>query len=88
MIDATHLAEVNLALALDSGHLRALQRLPAPHAQIRLLRSFDPDQSWHADSLDVEDPYYGQLADFETVYQQVQAAAPGIVSFVRSQLPT
>lgn len=82
--DADHLDQVDLALALDSSHQRALRRLN-PDADIRLLRSFDPAAVADGD-LDVADPYYGSRSDFESVYDQLCAAAPEIVAYVRSQL--
>ena len=56
----------DLILAMDRGHLRALQRM-APdrhHAKIRL---FVPDR-------DVPDPYYGGPEGFEEVLDLVEAA--------------
>ena len=71
----------DLLLALDGSHLRDLRRL-APESDVRLLRSFDPQ----ADSPDVDDPYYGSLADFERVLAEVVAAAPGLVAHLRTLL--
>lgn len=86
--DAEHFADVDLVLALDGGHLRALRSL-APdqesRAKIRLLRSFDP-ASVADDDLEVADPYYGDRRDFEITFEQVSTAAPGIVAHVRAAL--
>lgn len=83
-----HFARVDLVLALDNGHLRALHSL-APdedaHAKIHLLRSFDP-ASVAEDDLEVADPYYGDRRDFEIAYQQVVAAAAGVVAHVEREL--
>jgi protein-tyrosine phosphatase len=73
----------DLLLALDSSHLRDLRRL-APESDVRLLRSFDPES--HADDLDVPDPYYGSLSDFEEVLAQVEAATPGVLAHLRTLL--
>ena len=56
--------QFDLILAMDRGHLRALQRMapPAPHAKIRL---FAADQ-------DVPDPYYGGPEGFERVLDLVE----------------
>ena len=83
--DAGDVASIDLLVALDGGHLRALHALaPAPEdrAKIRLLRSFDPD----ADSPDVVDPYYGDDAGFAEVLNQVEAAAPWLLAHVRREL--
>lgn len=74
----------DLLLALDSSHLRELRRL-APDSDVRLLRSFDP-ASVSSGDLDVPDPYYGSLADFEEVLAQVEAATPGVLAHLRTLL--
>ena len=76
----------DLVIALDAGHLRTLRRL-APTAQdaqkVRLLRSYDPDVS---DDLDVPDPYYGDIEDFETCLDMVESASEGLLGAVREAL--
>jgi protein-tyrosine phosphatase len=83
-----HFAQVDLVLALDTGHLRSLQQL-APdddsRDKVRLLRSFDPESVADED-LEVADPYYGDRRDFEITFDQVVAAAPGVVRYVSEQL--
>jgi protein-tyrosine phosphatase len=49
-----------------------------------MLRSFDPRSVAHA--LDVEDPYYGELADFEDVFAVIEAALPGLHGWVDERL--
>ncbi|HUQ56538.1 low molecular weight protein-tyrosine-phosphatase [Lentzea sp.] len=73
--------EADLLVALDSGHARALRRMADPD-RVRLLRSFDPD----ADGTDVPDPYYGDDAGFTEVLTMIEAAMPGLVSWVRERL--
>ncbi len=80
-LDADHLA-ADLLVALDTTHDRELARLGVPAPRRRLLRSFDPD----ADGPDVPDPYYGDTADFELVREQIEAAVPGLLDWVREQL--
>ncbi|MCF4120476.1 low molecular weight phosphotyrosine protein phosphatase [Antribacter sp. KLBMP9083] len=60
-------------------------------SEIRMYRSFDPAApavppggSEHV--LDVEDPWYGGHDDFETCLAEVEAAADGVVAFVRAEL--
>ncbi|MCF3118490.1 low molecular weight protein-tyrosine-phosphatase [Streptomyces silaceus] len=75
-------ARLDLVIALDAGHLRALRRL-APTAadadKVRLLRSYDPA----ADDLDVPDPYYGDFEGFEECLRMVEAASEGLLDAVR-----
>lgn len=88
VFEADHFDDVDLVLALDSGHLHSLRALaPDEHsrAKIRLLRSFDPE-AVADDDLEVADPYYGDKRDFEIAFEQVSAAAPGIVRFVQAEL--
>lgn len=80
--------QVDLVLALDSGHLRALRALApddAARAKVRLLRSFDPE-AVADDDLEVADPYYGDKRDFEIAYDQVLAAVTGVVEHVEREL--
>ncbi|WP_277395876.1 low molecular weight protein-tyrosine-phosphatase [Hoyosella rhizosphaerae] len=81
VVDETHLS-ADLIVALDSGHARELAMLGAESSRVRMLRSFDPD----ADSIDVADPYYGGISGFEEVRQQIEAAVPGILRWVRDQV--
>ena len=52
-----------------------------------MLRSFDPAVAGK-DPLDqgIEDPWYGGHADFDAIWDQIQAAVPGIVEHVRAEL--
>lgn len=72
----------DLLVALDSGHERRLATLGIPADRRRLLRSFDPA----ADTRDVPDPYYGDTTDFELVHDQIAAAIPGLLDWVRTTL--
>lgn len=76
--------DADLLIALDTGHERELARLGVPSDRRRLLRSFDPA----ADGPDVPDPYYGSTADFELVRDQIEAAIPGLLDWVRTALDT
>lgn len=81
------LASYDLVLAMDSGHLRELQKLARTaeiDTDIRLMRSFDP--SGDPDDLDVEDPYYDQDAAFETVLDQVETSCREIVAFLQAEV--
>lgn len=74
--------DADLVVTLDSGHDRELAHRGVPTEQRRLLRSFDPA----ADGLDVPDPYYGDQADFELVRDQIEAAVPGLLDWVHTEL--
>ena len=81
-------SEVDLVLALDRGHEEILRRL-APteedRAKVRLLRSFDP-AAVAAGALEVDDPYFGEDADFVTTYEEVLPACEGVVAHLREEL--
>lgn len=81
-------ADVDLVLALDHGHERALRAL-APTAQdaekIRMLRSFD-EAAVSAGELEVDDPYFGEDSDFITTYEEVLPACQGVVAYLRDRL--
>lgn len=74
--------DADLVVALDAGHDRTLAHLGVPTERRRLLRSFDPD----ADGDSVPDPYYGGTRDFELVREQIEAAVPGLLDWVREHL--
>jgi protein-tyrosine phosphatase len=70
-------------VAMDHQNVQAAQRLaPKQHrARVRLLLDFAPQQPLR----EVPDPYYGDAADFERVFELTQQAAPGLLQFLRSQ---
>ena len=73
------LADRDLVLALDHGHLRELRALARTDAQrdrVRLLRSFDPAAP---DGAEVADPYFGDARDFAEVLDQVERACRGLL---------
>ena len=78
-----HLA-ADMVVALGRNHLRLLRELGVDDDRVRMLRSFDPRSAAHA--LDVEDPYYGDHADFEEVLTVIEAALPGLHDWVDTRL--
>ncbi len=87
---AEDLRERDLVLAMTAQHARVLRRL-APDADVRMYRSFDPaaprvapGESEHV--LDVDDPWYGDQAGFETTLSEIESAADGVVEHVRARL--
>ncbi|OBI78103.1 low molecular weight protein-tyrosine-phosphatase [Mycobacterium sp. E740] len=82
-VDDDHMS-ADLVIALGRNHVRMLQDLGVPAERIRMLRSFDPRSGAHP--LDVDDPYYGDHADFEDVYTVIEASLPGLHDWVDEQL--
>ncbi|MGW4443741.1 low molecular weight protein-tyrosine-phosphatase [Streptomyces sp. NPDC004682] len=79
-------ARLDLVIALDTGHLKALRRLAPTEAdarKVRLLRSYDPTAG---DDLDVPDPYYGGRDGFEECLEMVERASDGLLAAVRAHL--
>ncbi|MEU6094223.1 low molecular weight protein-tyrosine-phosphatase [Streptomyces sp. NPDC047079] len=79
-------SRLDLVIALDSGHLKALRRLaptPEDEDKVRLLRSYDPAAG---EDLDVPDPYYGGMDGFEECLEMVEAASPGLLAAVREHV--
>jgi protein-tyrosine phosphatase len=77
---------LDLVVALDEGHLRALRSLAPTRAdadKVRLLRAYDPARP---DDLDVPDPYYGGMDGFEDCLEMVEAAGKGLLDAVRTAL--
>jgi protein-tyrosine phosphatase len=82
-IEAQHLS-ADLVVALGRNHLRILGDQGVEPERLRMLRSFDPRAGVHAP--DVEDPYYGDHADFEDVFAVIDAALPGLHAWVDERL--
>jgi protein-tyrosine phosphatase len=83
---ASWFSRLDLVIALDTGHLKALRRLAnsaEDAGKVRLLRSYDPTAG---DDLDVPDPYYGHMGGFEECLEMVEAASPGLLAAVREQM--
>ncbi len=76
------LADRDLVLALDRGHLRELRALARTDEQrdrVRLLRSFDPTAP---EGAEVADPYFGDARDFAEVLDQVERACRGLLDAI------
>ena len=76
----------DLVLAADHVHDEILRRRASDEddvAKVRLLRSFDPAAPEQAS---VEDPYYGGPEGFTVTREQIEAAADGILDWVRSRV--
>jgi protein-tyrosine phosphatase len=82
-LDEDHLS-ADLVIALGRNHERHLRHHGVDPQRLRMLRSFDPRSGAHPD--DVEDPYYGGLADFEETFTVIAAALPGLHAWVDERL--
>lgn len=82
-VDDDHLS-ADLVVALGRNHLRLLTQLGVEPDRLRMLRSFDVRSA--ANALDVEDPYYGDHAEFEEVFTVIAASLPGLHAWVDEQL--
>jgi protein-tyrosine phosphatase len=82
-VDDDHLS-ADLVVALDRNHFRTLTGLGVDPARLRMLRSFDPRSGAHAP--DVEDPYYGDHADFVQTFGVIDAALPGLHDWVDERI--
>ncbi|MFI2754904.1 low molecular weight protein-tyrosine-phosphatase [Cellulomonas sp. P22] len=85
------LGERDLVLAMTSVHERSLRRLAGASEvarRIRRYREFDPTVPPTAPDheLDVADPWYGDMQDFEECLAMIEAAADTIVSHVRDEV--
>lgn len=80
--------ERQLILALDVDHYDWL-REAAPdgesRSKVRMLRSFDPEAAGR-DPMEqgIEDPWFGGSTEFDTTWEQIRAAVPGMIEFLRS----
>ena len=80
----------DLVLPMTALHARALRRLD-PDANVVMLRRFDPAAPPVTDSrderrLDIDDPWFGGPLEFEHCLAQIEAAADGVVAYVRDAL--
>ena len=76
--DGTWLVDLDVAVALDHSHLRVLEAAArrGGHAELRLLRSFDPTvpSGRHGDGLDVPDPWGGSDREFDECLAMIESA--------------
>lgn len=78
-------ARFDLVLAMDTDNLEALQALARTEEErqrVVLFRSFDSTAPADAS---VPDPYYGGADGFETVLDQCEASAAGLLAELRSR---
>ncbi|MGH7503175.1 MAG: low molecular weight protein-tyrosine-phosphatase [Longimicrobiales bacterium] len=77
------LEKFEYVLAMDRDNLTKLRMLdPGQRANIRLLRSFDPE-AWAEAA--VPDPYYGGPRGFENVHELLERACGGLLEHIRAE---
>jgi protein-tyrosine phosphatase len=74
----------DLLVAMARNHVGILRDMGVDENRIRMLRSFDPRTAAHVP--DVEDPYYGNDADFEDVLVVIEKCLPGLHEWVDDRL--
>jgi protein-tyrosine phosphatase len=73
----------DLMLAMDSGHLRWLQRQFRSHSRVQLLRGSEAGRGRAPGRVpDLDDPYGQARAVYEAMYDVIEAAMPGVVETI------
>jgi protein-tyrosine phosphatase len=78
-------ARFGYVLAMDSENLRRTLRVGGTvdgSAEVRLLRSYDPEADEDAE---VPDPYFGGPRGFEDVHELVERACRGLFAHIRAE---
>jgi protein-tyrosine phosphatase len=87
-VTSQELQTTDLILPATYNHYQALASRGADRGSLRMMRQFDPAVSDQplGFALDIKDPWYGGERDFESTLDQIEAAAPGVVEYVRVRL--
>ncbi|MFI9484962.1 low molecular weight protein-tyrosine-phosphatase [Promicromonospora sp. NPDC052451] len=87
-VAAADVGSRDLVLAMTTRHAHVLRDLErGDGAVVRMYRSFDPAVAGLPENrLDIADPWYGGPDDFEECLAEIEAAADGVVAFVRAEL--
>lgn len=85
-ISTADLQQFSLILAMTSGHYRALERLARQLGQdrqhIHYYREYDPQAS--PGDLEVPDPWYGSITDFEDTLAVIERTTPQLLAALRN----
>jgi protein-tyrosine phosphatase len=74
--------DFDLIVPMDLNNARTLENWHSfQPAKVKLARSFDA----RANTIEVPDPYYGTILDFEEVADMLESACEGILEFVKNQ---
>lgn len=91
-VDPGEIDATGLVVAMDRWNLADLRDLVGDSSalsRIHLMRSFDPNLTHLPEDdgrLDVPDPYYGTLDDFQSVLDMIEIAASGVIDQARLDL--
>lgn len=91
-ITPEEIERTDLFLPMTASHMRALLRqLPAgKRAEVHMYRSFDPrlpkPQPGREDAIDLVDPWYGGMREFQVAIDQIEAVAPYIIDWVERRI--
>lgn len=80
-VQASDFADFDFVLAMDEDNLARLQAI-CPAEQRHKLQLFMHFAQPHSSKI-VPDPYYGEAADFERVLDFCEAAADGLLAYLR-----
>lgn len=84
--------DTDLFLPMTASHMNALMHmLPlSKRTDVHMYRSFDPSlpdpEAGHESEIDLVDPWYGGMREFETAIDQIEEVAPYIADYVERQL--
>lgn len=81
-VEPEDVASFDYLIVMDDENRRAVDRLVASspdHAEVRLLREFDPEADGDTD---VPDPYFGGRDGFEHVHDLVERSARGLLEYL------
>lgn len=87
-ISLSHIEDYDLILAMTREHYREIERLsrqvaPNKRAQVHLWRAFSTDaHEREGDDLDVPDPWYGGMDDFEETLKILEDATGNLLDFI------
>lgn len=70
-LEAPDLAYYNFLLCMDNSHLRHVKSMARNAQETDKVRLFSSFYEQAGANTEVPDPYYGDMSDFEAVYQQV-----------------
>jgi protein-tyrosine phosphatase len=84
-IDSKIISDRDFLIALDTGHKsyleKAVKRLDLVCGPIYLLSEFINDKT----IIDIPDPYYGNLSDFELAFNLIERACKQFVNYLGSE---
>lgn len=83
------IASTHVFFAMTASHYRTLQRMIPQErwADIHMYREFDPEAQVEVQDLrqlDLEDPWYGGMHEFEIAYEQIERSADAIIDWIVS----